>query len=319
MKHIKFAVLSLLALVTWSNAAIAQTIAPQPCDSRYWQQLEAKAVLEAEREIMQNQNLIFKADSVMEYTCFDRLLAHTALHGGNIFSHTSYFGSPIIPPNSSLGLTAAMGNLVFDALRIYIGSASSPPGTSGNFNHAYLGGRAALMGASPSDTNMNTAGAGGPGGSLYSGSYGTCAMMAGVWRASKCMNFIDNANFQDTDGFYPLFEIRGHNGSPTIVDYVIDNRNTRAYPRACTGAVTMNTLTWGSTYLDASNGNNHLYPFQAPNRAIFLDVGNRTRPGNCASPAISTGITVIDGSGGTYTDGVCSNPGCTYDRAGSCS
>lgn len=326
MKKIKNSLLSFAAVLCFSAPAIAQTIAPQPCDSRYWEQLESRALVEAEREIMQNQNLIFKADSVFEYTCFDRLLAHTALHSGNIFSHSTYFGTPIIPPNSSRGLTASMSSLVFDALRIYIDS---------NFDHTYLGGRANLMSASPADTNMNTGGGGGPGGSLYSGSYGACGMMAGIWQASKCMNFVDNSNFQGTDGFYPLLEIRGHAGGPTIDDYVIQNRNTRQFPTACAGNVEMfsqtgGSLDWFSAYQRAINWNDLtdlgnpagadiLYPFHAPNRTTFTDVGDKTRPGNCGTPGQLSGLEVIGGTGITWDEPVCTNVGCTPERNGNCS
>ena len=68
----RYQVLILLALIigVFIPSPHAAEIAPQSCDSNYWRQLSSRAWLEAEREIMQNQNLIFKPDSVLQYTCF---------------------------------------------------------------------------------------------------------------------------------------------------------------------------------------------------------------------------------------------------------
>ena len=62
MKNYKRLLLALFLLVMPSEGALAQ-IAPQPCDPQFFRQMESRAWLEAEREIMQNQNLIFKPDS----------------------------------------------------------------------------------------------------------------------------------------------------------------------------------------------------------------------------------------------------------------
>lgn len=303
LKQLKYTVLSSIAVFSVIAPSLAQpVIAPQPCDSGYWEVLEARGWQEAEREIMMNQNLIFKPDSVMEYTCFDRLLAHTALNAGQIFSHTGYFGTPIIDPASSIGLTASMGRAVYDALKVYI---------SGNFGHTYLGGRADLMSSNPADTGMNLSG------TLYSGSYGTCNMMAGIWKTSKCANFIDNSNFENTDGFYPLKTLLAFNGSNTITGY-IGNRESRQFPlsMSCSGPDSALFGDWN----DSHNFINTFYnTFTRPAvNSIFTDVGDKTRPGNCGSP-ILTGVTVAAADGSTHDDGVCSNPGCSYEKGGSCS
>ena len=320
LKQLKYAALGSLTLCAVSAPSFAQpVIAPQPCDSNYWRVLETRGWQEAEREIMMNQNLIFKPDSVMEYTCFDRLLSHTAINGGQIFSHTGYFGAPIIDPGSTtMGLTAVMGRAVYDALKVYL---------SGNFDHTYLGGRAGLMSSTPADTNMNLSG------TLYSGSYGTCNMMAGIWRTSKCANFVDNSNFESTDGFYPLDTLVAFNGSPAITGYRL-NRDTRQFPASmsCGGPSSALYSNWNVSHNALAGFYNA--ETRPPVTNIFKDVGHKTRAGQCGytpgatpsdpdipeptGPAILTGVTVAAADGTTHEDGVCSNPGCTYVKGTGC-
>jgi len=260
-----FSVLAALSLSpTLGNAN--PTIAAQPCDASYWNTLSERAWLEAEREIMQNQNLIFKPDSVFEYTCFDRILAHTATNAGRIFSHTNYFGTTIIEENATLGLRNSLGTAVYDALKVYISS---------NFSHTFLGGRANDMPANTPDTTMALGASATNYTSLFAGGYGTCAIMNDIWQTSKCANFIDNAAFDDMDGFYPY------------------------------------------NFQDTS--------FRTPLSAVYTDVYDRTRPGNCGDP-IFTGVTVFSTAfpaPNGARDGVCSNPACSYTAtsatAGTCS
>lgn len=158
-----------------AGTAYAQPVpAPSPCDDDYYSSLQARAWLEAQREITQNQNLIFKPDSVMEYTCFDRFLDELATHATQMFSENLTRWTP--PPSgiSSTSMDNALQQLVGAALTQYI---------SGNFSHTFLGGRSGLN-YTPS--------------SIGTGSY-SCDMMDQVWEEAKCWNFIDNTA---EDGFY---------------------------------------------------------------------------------------------------------------------
>ena len=56
------------------------------CDPVYYDTLESRAWLEAQREITQNQNLISKPDSVLRYSCFDKLADDFASATGSMFS-----------------------------------------------------------------------------------------------------------------------------------------------------------------------------------------------------------------------------------------
>ena len=79
----------------FSHSALAQ-FAATPCDPDYYESLEARAWLEAQREITQNQNLIFKPDSVLEYTCFDNHLRELADHADEMFSETTRWGGSVL-------------------------------------------------------------------------------------------------------------------------------------------------------------------------------------------------------------------------------
>mgnify|MGYP006943317522 CR=1 FL=1 len=154
------------------SAAQAQAgvFASSPCDPNYYKSLEARAWLEAQREITQNQNLISKPDSVLEYTCFDGHLKEVAAHAKDMFSATTNWGT--VPTN----MAGTLGSLVGSALENY---------DNNNFNTAFLGGRATGLSKSFSAN-------------VSSGSY-SCNLMQQVWMKAKCMNF--NAN-PATDGFF---------------------------------------------------------------------------------------------------------------------
>lgn len=66
--------------------AAPPTPAETSCDPVYYDTLESRAWLEAQREITQNQNLISKPDSVLRYSCFDKLADDFASATGSMFS-----------------------------------------------------------------------------------------------------------------------------------------------------------------------------------------------------------------------------------------
>lgn len=147
-----------MAFFTFAPSALAAckdnpgdgSIADSSCDCSYWQSLESRAWLEAEREISQNQNLIFKPDSVMQYTCFDtQMSAVTAGPIAQLFSDQAFGVS------RGGAMAAALGASVRASLASYIAS---------NFNHSSLGGRG--------------------------GQSGTCMVMGAVWQEAKCYNFM---------------------------------------------------------------------------------------------------------------------------------
>lgn len=295
------------------GAGATPKIAEQPCDANYWRQMTFRAWQEAEREIMQNQNLIFKPDSVLQYTCFDQFNQIAAAQGGEIFVHTTYFGEQIIKRSQKEGMTQALAAVVYNPLKSYVASN----GYAGDM----LGGRASRMSIPSSKSQFS-----GPGGT--SASY-SCKQMSDIWQTAKCANFIDNSNFSGdsvgdgADGFYPFGTIKGLDGAQDVKGY--DTlKDVRIYPTACN-----NFTAWPQLEQLAENQFETFYKFQTPLGEIYKEVNDKILPvkngasggepyAESCGTAIKTGVKVITKDGEKGDDGVCTNPGCTYSN-GSCS
>jgi hypothetical protein len=287
---------------TWNS-----TIASQTCDTQVWKTMEARARIETEREIMQNQNLIFKPDSILSYICFDKFAGHASENVGVLFTHTNYWQKEIIQWGAPNGMDNAMQKVVIESMKPYI---------SGNFNHAYLGGRGGKI------ENL-----GKPPETSFSGKGGTysCGEMAKVWAAAKCLNFMHNDDFAKTDGFHPFVSLKGMN-KPDIAGY--DSiKEVRTLPTAC-GGNPIHGSTWEQAFRTARNENsfgdpNEQYQFGQPLQKNFKDVRQKIAPASevaCGEP-VKTGIKVIlsPGNSKTHDDGVCTNPGCVLTNYNTCS
>ncbi len=165
--------------------AAPPTPADSPCDVNYYTSLKARAWMEAQREITQNQNLIFKPDSVLEYTCFDRYLSELAGDATTLFSENPRWAPPT---PAATRMDTALQNLVGNALVQYI---------SGNFGHAFLGDRLKNININGSTQTIDYVPA------AVNGDSYSCNQMNEVWKLAKCMNFIADPA---TDGFYPFSE-----------------------------------------------------------------------------------------------------------------
>jgi len=288
------------------NSAQASSIAPQTCDARVWDTMKVRAELETQREVMMNQNLIFKPDSILAYTCFDKMAGHAAKHGGALFTHTQYFGQMIINWGAPNGMDNAMQNVVVNSMSQYLQQ---------NFGHSQLGGRGQFLGAG-GPLNAYVANPVNAGGTDYN-----CDVMNAVWRAAKCANFIHNNNFETTDGFYPFVDLQpGPTGGASVAGYSTQG-DVRKFPSnmACSSATLPGGRTWETAYKFSRVDTNTPYPFQQIVADTFRAVGQRLTPTTCG-PAIKTGVTVIESgpSARPYDDGVCTNPGCVYKRTGQC-
>lgn len=280
-------------------------IAPQPCDPKYWDTMSARAWMEAEREIMQNQNLIFKPDSVLQYTCFDNMVSHGAKYLGDIFVHTDYFGKVIIERKAAQAQEKALQNVVTASLTNYL---------NGNYPSVFLANRADRLRNKPATTSRT------PDGGDYKQAedmapYSNCNIMAEVWKASKCINFVDNDAFKGSDSFYPFRTLKpGPGDSVTIPGYDTIG-DVRYWPQLCADPVKGDE--WVKKDEVATNQNENTgYKFKTPLETDFKDVRKMVEPGACSlnSSGIETGITIIvSGAGGSRgEDKVCTNPGCTY-------
>jgi hypothetical protein len=301
MKKSVYLLLAAFLLVLPASKADAQ-IAEQACDPGYFQQLTARAWMEAEREIMQNQNLIFKADSVLEYTCFDQFVSLATWPGGNIFTHSDYFSQKVIPRGSPYALERTMTSVIYNALVSY---------RDENFEHTYLGGRSQHMDAEQTNSEFKSP--------MENQAY-TCTTMANIWKTAKCANFVDNENFEDTDGFYPFMDLKGFGEASSDIAGYETIINTRKWPDIAPYPCG-NDLgpggDWNAADEFANNIGEPLYQFQTPLGELYMEVGERLIPGVCTDP-ILTGVTVKTVGSGTWADGVCTNPGCVYAKSESC-
>lgn len=164
------------AQAVYNTTDSSSQIADTPCDDEYMKSLESRAWLEAQREITQNQNLIYKPDSVLAYTCFDKFANVTAnMQSWKGFSETDRWGNVITPLTTAVD--EALQPLVGSALLSYLNA---------NFNNAYLSGRG------PSSYKSS---------SISGGSY-SCSEMNSVWQTAKCYNF----QTLPQDGFFTFEE-----------------------------------------------------------------------------------------------------------------
>lgn len=172
IRHLKSATLTLFGAGIVLGASVTAALAqPATCDPLYWDSIKAKAWTEAEREIEQNQNLIYKADSVLEYTCFDQFSRTLAGHSDQLFSGTLQWG-PIVGPD----MAAALTNLLAGTMINYINN---------NFAHRYLGDRS---------TQDYAIGSFGTNGSHYNYN---CDQIGRIWQTAKCLDFANSSTSDD--------------------------------------------------------------------------------------------------------------------------
>lgn len=269
-----------------SGAQAGVSVIPDsPCDALYYETLSARAWLEAQREITQNQNLILKPDSVFEYTCFDTLVWELADHGDEMLSETNLFGTPL----STTSLDTTLQNLVTSSLTAY---------HSANFGYypGLLGGHTAALAIKHTPTASI-------GGTAYS-----CDIMEKVWHAAKCINFASNST---TEGFF------------TLAEYATGLLDKRTLPTICNpipaqwAANLTSALTTGPwtndpviTYIE------QLTPPTCPATGACSCAG--TSP---IGRPIPTGLQVrraaaSAGLTSSYDEHICLQPGCRYHPGG---
>ncbi|MCB9991548.1 MAG: hypothetical protein H6867_09260 [Rhodospirillales bacterium] len=282
------------ALLFYSVSSHAQPTST--CDPEYMDALEAKAWLEAQREISQNKNFIFKPDSVLEYTCFDRFLDEAASNFAEHrqFSETDrWSGHPMHFSNTTTD--RALTLVVSQPLQAYLTANFTTPGNMGD----YLNNRKPGLERLPK--------------AAVNGADYACAQMQRVWFAARCMNFNEQQE-NDFDGFfdfeyYELVDPREESNPWALMCTIPDWRITDARIEAFNGD--QNLFDVGTEILPAQGNGN---PYDEDDIITHLDL---ILPDPlCTGPAIPTGIMVQrpDILGGAqYTERVCTNPGCTND------
>ncbi len=107
------------ALALWLCTAPGPSQAAGGCDPQFMQSLKGRGYAEAKRESARNKNLLYKPDSVLEYSCFFSFLVHVQ----------NFNSMPISP--------GAWDYIVSTPAFNYVAS---------NFGHVYLGGHFAVGG-----------------------------------------------------------------------------------------------------------------------------------------------------------------------------
>lgn len=150
----------LVALVVHTGTSYADTA----CDPQFMDAIDARGFTEAARENAQNENLIFKPDSVLEYSCFKENAPITTATATLLFRSWS-LEDPTTDP-------------------LFVGDKTVYPPSGGfigqNFGHDYLNNRYADPGSESS---------------------GFCEIMHKIFKAARCMNFYNRI---DTDTMHDL-------------------------------------------------------------------------------------------------------------------
>lgn len=262
-------------------SALAGAAPPStPCDPQYMDALEARAYLEAQREISQNQNLIYKPDSVLEYSCFEGFLnAASRNFGDRPFSESARWLTTGVNESST---DSALSNVVGSALSNYL---------SQNFPHTFLNGR------TNADYSLS-----GVSGAAYS-----CGMMARVWDAAKCKNFFDDISVDAFFDFPKYASTDPRKYPPTSAACTPPGGINTALGIAFNTKQASHTLNPENPYDPAAYTEDPV--------KTYLDkiLPKGVKGTTCADP-IYTGVIVVrkDFNPPKYKDAVCPNPGCSY-------
>lgn len=284
-----------VACTALAPQARAQPAAPQmPCDPQFMDALEAKAWMEAQREIAQNQNLIFKPDSVLEMTCFDQMVGIMASTGISVlFSEAGCCGGPPDP----FALNSSLGSIVQSTLLGYLNS---------NFNFVvpYLNGRG------PGRPNPNAP----PNISLGNG-YG-CSQMMQIWNSARCMHFFNKAA---DDNFFDFFRYQGWDPRELPAPQGAPPRCIAATQFTQTPNVAFNGRPQNYILNPENPGYTDVAPYQedlvVTHLRRIMPEGWGTPPIICnQTQPIPTGVCVDRVGIAPYADAVCPNPGCRYER-----
>jgi hypothetical protein len=286
-----FIVILFLGFFMLGQVALAQSAADEPCDPDYWKSLKARAWLEAQREITQNQNLIFKPDSVLEYTCFDKYSAELAQHAIDMFSETTKWGT-LLPSDS---MDKALEEVVGKPFRSYLNSNFELSGGNPS-TYDLLGGR--LNRGGQDDGLLPKANEGQDYDSddwvepIRGGDY-RCKLMNEVWHKAKCMDFIDNKKI---DGFYTFKEYQN----------ALDKRRL---PKRCSPT--------GRWVLERRTALTNV-PWTEDAVETYLDFLDSGKCGNNNFPAFPTGLTVYNKGHAPFAEKICIQPGCHYQPGAGC-
>ena len=160
------------------------------CDVDFMNQLKARAYLGAERVALTAQTAITKPDSVLEYSCFDKMVGIVANVAGPIFTESTHWKNVKVPISNDkkikYNLQVFMGDKKLDTSLENVVLKALDSYAKDSFSHSFLGG--------------NSEGYNSIIGSVTTASY-DCYHMNDVWVEAQCRNFdtgtVRSATFQE--------------------------------------------------------------------------------------------------------------------------
>lgn len=284
------------------------------CDPETLDAMEARGQMEAQREVMQSENMILRPDSVLEYSCLDALQYNVT--AGVNFSETGWIGS-----FGKLGIFALDNALIDTSIKVLFQPSLVPPKgyLMENFLQPLFGSRMGLTDYYlPSIPYI-----------FYNMQPYPCDYMQQIWDTAKCMDFFDE---EDHDAFYDFDWYETNDPRTYLMQLGWNQANTCTVVNLAKGKLPKITPIQVGIASNWETGSHVIAPenpwpsdttpyVDAPVNAGFMNlilpVGTVVTTGNvtCAPP-IKTGVCVKrddNGNVGPYMDAVCPNPGCHYN------
>ncbi len=296
---LKYKKIFLWVLLVFCAGGIGRAFAvlPASCDSEFYDVMEARATLQAKRDVEMAQTIILKPDSVLEYSCFMNRLIEVSGVAGKIFSGNvkpplfqeppmTYTPSgPYLPTIDEDAVTAPNSG----QSEVKVGP--NPPG--GDLHADRLGNALGLLVTASLNEFMYPAFGHTFAGGTYAGEVSdVCEPMRLVWDFLRCKNFDPN--------LFMTFE------------ELVDN-DRRTHPVVC--ADTNRTSVWQDN-IDKS----YAAPGDPGGAEPVITYLDKLDSANCSSLGpIKTGIQVYRLDRGDskwkiiHDDAVCVAAGCYYD------
>jgi hypothetical protein len=279
--------LTIAAIIIAGTTISAPSANAQPilsktsCMPQVREAMNARAYLEAERENLQAKNLIYKPDSVLEYSCFEQNLRISGAFTGFEFSEAVLFFGIEDSYLHNMSLDRAIYNVVFVSLSDFLYK---------NFWHRYLGDRSDLLALPDLDEKEYN-----------------CYAMSYVWNKAKCLNYGEDRPLED--GFMTFEELA------TLDEDIRD----LPFPASCPGNVDWAALLQTAESLNEKRQT--IPDDYEPNKVVDLQVplnviATHTDFTAACAPPVPTGLYLpaMQAFGVKDTDDfACTTPGCYYD------
>ncbi len=263
--------------------------APTACDIDVWRGMVNLAVLQTRREMLTNETLVLKPDSVLAYACIAQIWDTMGQNGG-VFSESQNWRNrqinildgettTINVDPGQFSLDSAIGSAVLDAYTSFL---------DGYFEHGFLGGISDEPHTPEQEADPNHIH-----GSAQA--FAACGSMANVWSLAKCRNVDDGTfpSFATLIGSDPrLFPTSLQCADSGIAQVMID--------RAKQTEIEFSPVTLNLNITDGSAGQDDGAEYEC-------------------FPPLRTGVTVYRRTGEgiiteelTYEDGLCLTAGCSF-------